>query len=265
MDLIDIGANLAHASFDHDLESVLERAAAAGVVQIVVTGSDYHSNNAAAALAAAHPQRLFATAGLHPHHADRANEALYSQLQTLAGRGAVVALGEMGLDFYRDLAPRRDQERAFCRQLEIAAAVGLPVFLHQRDAHDRFLPILRGNRDALSGIVAHCFTGGRKELHAYLDLDCHIGITGWLCDERRGHHLLEIVADIPADRLMIETDAPYLLPRNLRPKPKSRRNEPRHLPAVLDAVAKARGEAPEDTAAATTKTARRFFGLPAIG
>ncbi|MDN5937637.1 MAG: TatD family hydrolase [Salinisphaera sp.] len=260
--MIDIGANLAHDSFDADRDAVLTRATAAGVAQIVVTGSDYRSNAAAAQLAASHPGRLFATAGLHPHHAGDADEALYEQLRTLAAQGAVVALGEMGLDFFRDLSPRADQERVFARQLALAVETGLPAFLHQRDAHERFLPILREHRDKLAGAVAHCFTGGRDELHAYLDLDCHIGITGWICDERRGARLLGCVADIPADRLMIETDAPYLLPRSLRPRPKSRRNEPAHLTAVLETVAQARGETPRQTATQTSANARAFFGLP---
>jgi TatD DNase family protein len=168
----------------------------------------------------------------------------------------------MGLDFFRDFSPRPVQERVFERQLETAAEAGLPVFLHQRDAHERFLLILKTYRDALPGAVAHCFTAGREELYAYLDLDCHIGITGWICDQRRGRHLLEIVGDIPADRLMLETDAPYLMPRTIRPRPETRRNEPANLPYVLETVAAARGETPEAVAEATTATARAFFGLP---
>lgn len=262
MQLIDIGANLAHKSFTDDLDTVLARAADAGVHRIVVTGSDADSNEAAAAMAAAHPGRLFATAGCHPHRAAAADDALYRRMRALAARPEVVALGEMGLDFFRDLSPRPVQERVFERQLETAAAAGLPVFLHQRDAHDRFLPILKTYRDALPGAVAHCFTAGREELHAYLDLGCHIGITGWICDERRGRHLVEIVGDIPADRLMLETDAPYLMPRTITPKPETRRNEPANLPYVLETVAEARGETPEAVAAATTESARRFFALP---
>ncbi|MES1943211.1 Mg-dependent DNase [Salinisphaera sp. PC39] len=261
MDLIDIGANLAHESFASDLEDVLERARRAGVGRLVVTGSDPESNRTAAAMARAHPGRLFATAGCHPHLAAEAGEDLYDQMRELAAEPGVVALGEMGLDFFRDLSPRRLQERVFERQLETAAAAGMPVFLHQRDAHERFLPILKAYRDALPAAVAHCFTAGKEELYAYLDLDCHIGITGWICDERRGRHLLELVRDIPADRLMLETDAPYLMPRTIRPRPKTRRNEPANLPYVLATVAEARGETPEAVAAASTATAERFFNL----
>jgi TatD DNase family protein len=262
MRLIDIGANLAHKSFRDDLDAVLARAADAGVDRIVVTGSDPESNKAALAMAAERPGRLFATAGCHPHRAADVDDALYEQMRALAARPEVVALGEMGLDFFRDFSPRPVQERVFERQLETAAEAGLPVFLHQRDAHERFLLILKTYRDALPGAVAHCFTAGREELYAYLDLDCHIGITGWICDQRRGRHLLEIVGDIPADRLMLETDAPYLMPRTIRPKPETRRNEPANLPYVLETVAAARGETPEAVAEATTATARAFFGLP---
>lgn len=261
MDLIDIGANLAHDSFADDLDTVLADAAEAGVQRMVVTGSDIESNQRALELARAHPNRLVSTAGCHPHHAAEVGDALDDQMRALAGEAAVVALGEMGLDFFRDISPRDTQEQVFERQLEVAAEAGMPVFLHQRDAHDRFLPILRAYRDALPAAVAHCFTAGRRELFDYLDLDCHIGITGWVCDERRGGHLLELMASIPGERLMIETDAPYLMPRNIRPRPKTRRNVPANLPWVLESVAAARGETPEALAASTTATARRFFGL----
>ena len=153
----------------------------------------------------------------------------------------MVAVGECGLDYFRDFSPRDLQRRAFGWQLELAAATGKPVFLHQRDAHDDFIAILREHRVSERG-VAHCFTAGEKERDAYLELGLHIGITGWINDERRGLHLREVVKGIPADRLMIETDAPYLLPRDIRPAPKTRRNEPTYLPYVVRAIAAARGE-----------------------
>ena len=192
-----------------------------------------------------------------------ADDALLGGLRELAAAPEVVATGEMGLDFFRDFSPRPVQEQAFQRQLEMAVAVGKPVFLHQRDAHARFLPILRDYLAQLPAAVVHCFTGSRAELHDCLDLGLYIGITGWINDERRGLHLREVVRGIPADRLMLETDAPYLLPRDIRPAPKSRRNEPHYLPWVLNAVARARGETPQAVAAATTANARRLFGLDA--
>src|SRR5699024_867619 len=159
-----------------------------------------------------------------------------ARFRALAAHPEVVAIGETGLDFFRDFSPRPQQEAAFRAQLELAAELDMPVFLHQREAHARFLPILRDHLSALPAAVVHCFTGTDTELDAYLDAGCHIGITGWICDERRGHHLRDLVARVPAGRLMIETDAPYLLPRDLRPKPRSRRNDPMHLAHVAATV-----------------------------
>lgn len=262
MNLIDIGANLAHDSFDSDRDAVLLRARQAGVGSIIVTGSDASSATAAITLARAHPGFLYATAGLHPHHASTLDNATLATLENLARAPETVATGEMGLDFFRDFSPRVIQEKAFARQLEMAVNVGKPVFLHQRDAHARFLPILRHYLGQLPAAVVHCFTGTRDELRDYLDLGLHIGITGWICDERRGQHLMECVRDIPLNQLMLETDAPYLIPRNLQPKPAGRRNEPMYLTAVLTCVAAALALDPREVADATTATARRFFGLP---
>ncbi len=262
MDLIDIGANLAHDSFDDDRDAVLERAAAAGVRRIVVTGSSVQSSARAADLAAARPGRLFATSGMHPHHADDWDDAVADALLATARRPGVVAMGECGLDYFRNYSARDNQRRAFAEQLELAAETGLPVFLHQRDAHEDFLQVLQPRLPSLSRAVAHCFTAGQGELEAYLELDLYIGITGWICDERRGLHLREIVSRIPADRLLLETDAPYLLPRTIRPRPKTRRNEPAWLAWVLKTVAEARRTSPEELARQTTANAERFFALP---
>jgi len=228
----------------------------------VVTGTSRPDSEAAAALARRHPGRLRATAGVHPHAATTLDGAASAAIEALAGCEEVAAIGETGLDFHRDFSPRPDQERAFEAQLEIAARLGLPVFLHEREARRRFVEILKPVRDRLGSAVIHCFTGDRDDLDAYLDLDLHVGVTGWICDERRGLHLREIVGRVPLDRLMVETDAPYLLPRDLKPKPKTRRNEPMHLPHILRAVAGAIGCAPDALARSTTDTARRFFGLP---
>ena len=262
MELIDIGANLCHESFAADLDEVLERAAHAGVDRIVVTGTSRSGSEAAVDLARRHPCRLRATAGVHPHEAATFDGAVAAAIEALAGRGEVAAVGETGLDFYRDFSPRPDQERAFEAHLEIAARLGLPVFMHERDAHRRFVDILRPFRDRLGPAVIHCFTGDREALHAYLDLDLHVGFTGWICDERRGLHLRELAGCIPADRLMLETDSPYLLPRDLRPRPRTRRNEPARLAHIARAVAAATGETVEALAARTTATACAFFGLP---
>jgi TatD DNase family protein len=261
MELIDIGANLAHDSFDADRDAVMARAAAAGVVQMVITGSSEEATRRAIDLSRAHPGVLFATRGVHPHHAVDLTADTLPALQALAREPEVRAVGECGLDYFRDFSPRDLQRRAFGWQLELAKATGKPVFLHQRDAHDDFVAILREH--GIGNGVAHCFTAGERERDTYLELGLHIGITGWINDERRGSHLREVVKGIPADRLMVETDAPYLLPRDIRPAPKSRRNEPHYLPYVVRAIAQARGESAEAVAAASTAAARRFFGLPA--
>ena len=260
--LVDIGANLASGHFDHDLDAVLERAWAAGVDRIVVTGSSADSNGGALALAQRYPGRLWSTAGLHPHHASDWTPELASRMRDWLAAPQVVAAGECGLDYFRDLSPRAAQRQAFLAQLDLAVASGKPVFLHQREAHADFLPILREYRPQLRAAVVHCFTDTREALEDYLELDCHIGITGWICDERRGSHLLGFMHDIPATRLMIETDAPYLLPRTA-PKSwrRSGRNEPALLPHVLQRLAEARGETPESLAALTRATSLGFFDL----
>ncbi len=261
--LIDIGINLAHETYDLDREAVIARARAAGVTQMIVTGSCGPSTHKAIELARAHPGQLFATAGVHPHHATKLTDALLSELDALAREPEVVAVGECGLDYYRDLSPRATQQHAFHRQLELAARVGKPLFLHQRDAHADFLAILREHRDELAGGVAHCFTAGDEELDAYLELGLSIGITGWICDSRRGAHLMELVRRIPAERLMIETDGPYLLPRDLHPKPATRRNEPAYLPHIATVIARVRREPLESLAHSSTAAARQLFRLPA--
>lgn len=260
-DLTDIGANLGHASFDHDLDAVITAALAAGVNRMVLTGTSVAASARAATLAARMPGVLFSTAGVHPHDASDFAADTCSMLQKLAAQSQVVAIGETGLDFNRDFSPRPLQENAFAEQLQLAVATGLPVFLHQRDAHDRFMGLLREQRDRLARGVVHCFTGSRAELYDYLDLDMYIGITGWVCDERRGLHVQELLADIPPHRLLLETDAPYLLPRNIEPKPKDRRNVPANLVWVLALVATRLGRPPVEIAAETTRNALEFFAI----
>ena len=259
--LIDIGANLTHDSFDDDRAEMMQRAGAAGVTRMIITGSSDQGSRDAVALAETEPGRLYATAGVHPHHAADFDAASAALIANLAEKDAVVAVGECGLDYFRNFSPREDQLQAFGSQLDIAAATGLPVFLHQRDAHDDFVEVLEPMLPRLSRAVAHCFTGEGESLREYLEMGLWIGITGWICDERRGAHLHEIVSIIPDDRLLIETDAPYLLPRTLQPKPKTRRNEPAFLPEILRVVADARGQSEEHVAAITTANAIRFFDL----
>lgn len=259
MDLVDIGINLSHKQFGSDREAVIERARAAGVRRMLVTGTSVPSTRAALALAREKPGILFATGGIHPHDASSASAEALRELAALARSPEVRAVGECGLDFDRDFSPRPAQEAAFEAQLELAAELKKPLFLHERAAHERFLAILARHRPRLGPAVIHCFTGGERELEAYLAHDLHVGITGWICDDRRGAGLRPLVARIPAERLMIETDAPFLLPPAA--KLRSRRNEPAFLVRVLEAVARAAGRPPEQVAAETTRTAEKFFGL----
>jgi TatD DNase family protein len=261
-DLVDIGINLAHDSYDLDRARVIERARAAGVSHLIVTGSSLDSTRRAIGLAREYPQVIRATAGIHPHHAAQFDSPDLPALRQLLQAGEVCASGECGLDYYRNFSPQADQLRAFRWQLELAVECGKPAFLHQRDAFADFIAILRDYLPQLPGAVAHCFTGNARELDECLELGLYIGITGWICDERRGVHLRELVGRIPGERLLLETDGPYLLPRDLKNKPASRRNEPSYLPHILETVARHRGEAAADVARVTTDNARHLFGWP---
>lgn len=259
--LIDIGANLTDACFRHDFVEMLQRAKAAGVVAMVVTGCHLAGSQAALALARQNPKVLFATAGVHPHHARQCNDRTINNLRTMAREKTIVAIGECGLDYNRNFSPPAEQECWFEAQVALACELRMPLFVHEREAHDRLVAILQKYQQQLPPTVIHCFTGNGKELDAYLAMGWFIGITGWICDERRGRHLQELVARIPLDRLMLETDAPYLTPRHVQPQPLPRRNEPAFLVHVLDTVARAMGKNTTEVAQATTRTARQFFRL----
>ncbi|MEJ2419180.1 MAG: TatD family hydrolase [Exilibacterium sp.] len=239
--IIDIGVNLTNSRFDKDLQAVLERSLNAGIGTIIITGTSETTSQAALTLCEktlgekSLPGRLYATCGVHPHDARQFGAGSGENLRQLASHPSVVAIGETGLDFNRDFSPRPEQIKAFETQLELAADDG----------------------------VVHCFTGTREALFDYLDLDLHIGITGWICDERRGAELQRLVANIPLPRLMLETDAPYLLPRTLPAsvKPKNGRNEPAFLPYVLEMLARHYPAPPRAIAEQTTQTAQAFFRL----
>jgi TatD DNase family protein len=260
-ELVDIGANLGHKSFNDDRREVIERAFAVGVRTLVLTGASVAGSEEALRITGPYPGQLFSTAGVHPHEAAQCTDATIPELKRLAAHRNVVAIGECGLDFYRNFSPRSEQEKWFEAQVVLAEELQMPLFLHERDAHDRFRDILAAARKNVPAVL-HCFTGDDEALKVCLDMGLHIGITGWICDERRGTHLRELVRLIPPDRLMIETDAPYLLPRTLPTQPKNRRNEPAFLPHVLVTVAECLGQSVAEVAAATTQTARTFFRLP---
>lgn len=260
-DCIDIGVNLTNRQFRGDVEQVIEEAKQTNVSRIIVTGSCESSSLAADRLCEQHPGYLYSTAGIHPHDAKQYDQKTSTPtLQSLYPKPHVVAVGECGLDYNRDFSPRDQQRICFAAQLELAVETGLPLFLHERDAHDDFVSMLNEVRSTISKGVVHCFTGSAKEAETYLELDLYLGITGWICDERRGVHLREIVKSVPVERLMVETDAPYLAPRDYRPKIK--RNEPKYLPHILNTVADCRGEDVNELAVQINNTTKSFFEIP---
>jgi TatD DNase family protein len=260
-DLIDIGANLTHDSFDSDRDVVIQRALAAGVRRMIVTGASREGSIHALEMARLQPGVLYATAGIHPHHAAEFTPGSAALLSRLAGNAETVAVGECGLDYYRNFSPVPMQRTAFAGQLAIATEVRKPVFLHQRDAHADFTAILREYQAELTGGVAHCFTGGTAEMEEYLEMGLYIGVTGWICDERRGQDLQAAVQYLPLDRLLLETDAPYLVPRDLPVKLAGRRNEPSILPHILHTVARLMRLDAAEVAMAATRNTENLFKL----
>ena len=259
--LIDIGINLTSDSFDEDRDQVITSAEAIGVAQFIVTGTSVSDSLRAAEIANGYPGKVFFTVGVHPHYAAEFDQFSKNALRDLLTLPAAVAIGECGLDYFRNFSSPEKQRSAFSAQLELAQETKKPVFLHQRNAFDTFLSMIREVRSGLVGGVAHCFTGGPDELKKLLALNLYIGITGWLCDERRGTSLREAVRKLPLNRMLLETDAPYLMPKDLPEKPPSRRNEPRFLLHILKRLAKETGYSIETIAHSTTRNAKMLFGL----
>lgn len=261
---IDIGVNLTDSSFDKDRDEVLRNALEADVQQLIVTGTSLEESLLAVELCQHNPANLYCTVGVHPHYAKDHSTDQLSELKALSDEPCVVAIGETGLDFNRNFSTPEKQLQAFEYQLELATETSLPLFLHEREAHKRQLELLSYYRDDFPNAVAHCFTGSREELFNYLDLDLYIGVTGWICDERRGEELQKLVKEIPSDRLLLETDAPYLIPRDMRPKPKSRRNLPIYLPHIAHRVAQLCQIDIEALKNQTTLNAQTLFKLPPL-
>ena len=275
MKLIDTGINLMDSSYDRDREEVIKAAAEAGVSPLIITASGEQGSLKAALFAgrynAANPGALYTKAGVHPHEAKNCGNDTMDFLRQLirekSGKGpmgpgaGIVAVGECGLDYNRDFSPRDVQRRWFVKQAELAGEFSLPLFLHERDAFADFSIILGEYIKSVPAAVVHCFTGTGDELDYYLSLGCYIGITGWICDERRGRHLRELVRNIPPDRLMLETDGPYLLPRDLPLKIKNKRNEPKFLPHIAETIGRLLDKDPKKLAKETFENSRRFFGI----
>lgn len=259
--MIDIGVNLTSARFDKDREQVVEAAISSGVNQLLITGTTVEESQQALALAQANPTHLACTAGVHPHYADQVAEDYLSVLKALAEHPSVKAVGECGLDFNRNFSTPENQLKVFQAQASLAAELEMPLFLHQRDAFESWFKVLTPFFDQVPAMVSHCFTGTKAEMDACLQAGMYIGITGWVCDERRGADLQEAVKHLPLSQMMIETDAPYLTPRTIRPRPKSSRNEPKYLRYVADKIAELKQISVESVIYHSQENAKRVFNL----
>ena len=264
--MFDICVNIYSDRFDTDREQVLERAWNAGLNYISITGSCLPSTEQALTYAQKFPQKICATAGFHPHNAAEAEEyngePLNKMEQYIKENPLVKAIGECGLDYNRGFSPIDVQKRVFEKHVEWHKEYKKPLFLHQRDAFDDFVSILTSNLPStpINGIV-HCFTENREKLRRVLDMGMYVGVTGWVCDPKRGVDLREAVPYIPLDRLMIETDAPWLTPKDMRPKPHKGRNEPAFLAHISQKIAELKGISVDEIRRTTEENARRFFGF----
>lgn len=253
--------NLTNSRFDKDVNDIILRAQEKNIEHLLVTGTNIAESHKALVLCNHHLDYLSCTAGVHPHDADNVSDDYLDILEALAKQPAVKAIGECGLDFNRNFSTPLNQRRVFKEQVELAQQLQLPLFLHQRDAFKDWFDILTPHIMHIPFMVSHCFTGTAEELRLCLEANMYIGITGWLCDERRGQDLRNIISQIPLNRLMIETDAPYLTPRTIRPKPKSSRNEPSYLPYIVQEIAKLTDYSEQEIIEQTTRNSKNVFGL----
>lgn len=259
--MIDVGVNLLNRQFVDDLDDVLARARSTPIAFMLVTSTDLEDTAAAIGLSKQHDD-LACTAGVHPHVAKDVPPGWLERLKILAAAPEVVAIGETGLDFNRNFSPAELQRDVFLAQIELAAELALPLFVHDRDSDGAVAEMLAPFATDLNGVVAHCFTGTRKDLDRYLEAGYYIGITGWVCDTRRGEGLRELVPQIPLDKLLIETDAPFLLPHGATaPTANKRRNEPCLLPCIAAQIARLHDLDVGVIDTATSANAKRLFKI----
>jgi TatD DNase family protein len=256
----DIGANLTHKSFDKDLESIITEADELGVKRLSITGSCLEDSKKAYEITKQFPKSCISTAGIHPHNAKEYSVELFSEIKNLLKEDNVKCIGETGLDFNRNFSTPDDQVRSFEAHIELSIEINKPLFLHERDAHSKFVEVTSTYLKDMPKSIVHCFTGDLEALTKYLDMGFYIGITGWLCDERRGKHLEELVPLIPLEKLMIETDAPYLLPRDMGIE-NSSRNEPKYLQHIAKKVASLRKESDELVYSSIYMNSLDFFDI----
>ena len=259
--LIDIGLNLMHSSFRKDRVEIIEEAKKVGVNQFIITGTNVNSSQQAAQYASNYPGTLYSTSGVHPHDAKTCNGHSIFELEKIAKEECVVAIGECGLDYNRNFSPQDLQRKWFEAQVQLADRLDMPLFLHEREAHEDLYNILKKYDGIAEKSVVHCFTGTKQEAQNYIDLGCYIGVTGWICDMKRGRDLQEAVSVIPPEKLVIETDAPFLIPKNFDVKPKKNRNEPKYLPHILNTIALCMGIDSEELATHVNKNTKEFFKI----
>ncbi len=259
MKLFDSHCHINDTVYDQDLSEVMDRAEHAGVRAMMIAGVDLHTAKRAIEIANIHP-RVFTAVGIHPHDAIQCGSQVIEELKEMAmGNDCVRAWGETGLDFNRMFSPQQDQEACFTAQMAMADNLDLPLIFHERDSKGRFYEILKSDGPGSRRGVVHCFSGTKEEMFKYLDLGYHIGITGILTIQQRGEYLRKIVPEIPEDRLLIETDAPYLTPKPQ--KNKFRRNEPAFVKSVMERLAQIRGADPEELADKVFQNTCEFYNV----
>ena len=235
-EIADIACNFTSERFDKDLDKVINRAIINKITKFGLICSQMSDLNKLLKIYEQYSKNMFYTIGVHPHHANEINDDYLKKLKDEITNNNPHAIGETGLDFFRNLSTYEEQIYAFEEQIKIAIDTNKPLFLHQRDSHDDFIKILRKYSSDISKAVVHCFTGTQEQLDDYLELDCYIGVTGWICDEKRNVKLRKTIKNIPLEKLMIETDCPYLIPKNLVEKPKNNRNEPSNLNHIINEI-----------------------------
>ena len=231
-EFIDIACNFTHPSLRINLDEIVKNAEAVNVKKFVLLSASLKDLEPIQEIHSLDRSKFFTTAGIHPHHANEINALNGRSLQSLLQSSNPNVIGETGLDYFRNISPPETQRESFKMHIEIAQELNLPLYLHQRDAHEDFVRIIKNYGDEFPKFIVHCFTGTQQQLDDYLDLGAYIGLTGWICDEKRNQNLRASIKNIPLDKIMLETDCPYLLPKNLPNKPKKNINEPKYLPHI---------------------------------
>ena len=256
---IDIACNFTHESFKHNLDEVINNAEQEGVEKFVLLCASLADIDPIKVIQNNTPEKFFISAGIHPHHATEILEINYDALLNKLKSISPNAIGETGLDYFRNISPPDIQKKSFGMHIEIAKELSLPLYLHQRDAHGDFIRIIKENISNFPKFVVHCFTGTQAELDEYLELGAYIGLTGWICDAKRNIDLRKSIKNIPIEKMMIETDSPYLIPKNLMVKPNKNINEPKYLPHIANEICELTGYDLEELKSATSNNAIEFF------